>query len=159
LFYFLNDKEKESSTSSLNFKASTKIVLKFCEISILSLNFSLSIKMVPPSKRSVSDAELAPYMLCCLVHVSKKKPHVQGLNWWKRKKSSFHFSNAIFSAFPFLSLFYPYLPPSNFSQTHQNSLQPFSFPLNVHHLLLSKIIIIAGEQRWVFEERNSLWLR
>ena len=88
-----------------------------------------SIKMVPPSKRSVSDAELAPCMLCCPVHVSKRKPRVQGLNWWKRKKFIFHFSNAIFYAFSFLPLFDPYLPPSYFSHTHQNSPWPFSFPL------------------------------
>ena len=53
-----------------------------------------SIKMVPPSKR-----------LWCPVHVSKRKPCVQGLNWWKRKKFSFHFSNPIFSAFPYLPCF------------------------------------------------------
>jgi len=63
------------------------------------------------------DAELAPCMLCCLVHVSKRKPHVQELNWWKRKKFIFIFT-------PVLSL-----PSSDFSHTHQNSLQPFSFPL------------------------------
>ena len=97
--------------------------------------------MVPPSKRSVSDAELAPCTLCCPVHVSKRKPHVQGLNWWKHKKFSFNFLNVIFSAFPFLPLFYPYLPPSYFSHTHQNSLWPFSYllkpsipsPLQNHH--------------------------
>ena len=88
-----------------------------------------SIKMVPPSKIYVSDAELTHYMLCCHVHVSKRKPRVQGLNWWKRKKFSFHFSNTIFSAFPYLPLFYPYLPPSDFSHTHQNNPRPFSFPL------------------------------
>ena len=86
-------------------------------------------KMVPPSKRFVSDVELAPCMLDCPVHVSKRKPRVQWLNWWKRKKFSFHFSNAIFSAFPFLPMFYLYLPPSYFSHTHQNSPWSFSFLL------------------------------
>jgi len=88
----------------------------------------MSVKMVPPSKRSVSDAELAPCMLCCHVHVSKEATCTR-TKLMETQKFSFHFSNAIFPAFPFLPLFYPYLPSSNFSHTHQNSPQPFPFSL------------------------------
>ena len=51
-----------------------------------------SIKKVPPSKCSVSHADLSPYMLCCLVHVARRKPRVQGLIWLNWKIFSFHFS-------------------------------------------------------------------
>jgi len=50
-----------------------------------------SIKNVSPSKCSVSHVDMSPYMLCCLVHVAKRKPRVQGLIWWKWKIFSFHF--------------------------------------------------------------------
>ena len=87
-----------------------------------------SIKMVPPSKRSVSDAELTPCMLCCHVHVSKRKSRVHWLNWWKRKKFNFHFSNAIFSSFPFLPLLS--LPSTLRFQSYPSKQSlPFSFPL------------------------------
>jgi len=86
-----------------------------------------SIKMVPPFKRSVSNAKLAPCMLCCHVHVSKRKPRVQGINWWKRKKFSFHFSNAIFFCFSIFTLVLS-LPSTLRSQSHP-SKQSLTFLL------------------------------
>jgi len=77
----------------------------------------------------VSDAELAPCMLCCPVHVSKRKPRVQGLNWWKRKNSVFNFQIQFFLLFHFYPCFILTFPPSDFSHTHQNSPWPFSFLL------------------------------
>ena len=103
---------KHRSKSSLNFA-------KYQFRPWISLT---SIKMVSPSKRSVSDAELTPCMLCCPVHVSKRKSCVQGLNWWKRKTFSFHFSNAIFSAFPFLPVFS--LPSSLRCQSYPSKQSP-----------------------------------
>lgn len=89
---------KHQPKSSQNF-----LKYQFCPWNSLT-----SIKMVHPSKKSVSDAELTPCMFCSHVHVSKRKLRVQGLNWWICKKFSFHFSNAIFFCFfistPVLSL-------------------------------------------------------
>jgi len=56
------------------------------------------IKKVPPSKCSISHANLLPCMLCCLVHVAKRKPRVQGLIWWIVEKFQF-------SLFSFFMLF------------------------------------------------------
>jgi len=68
-----------------------------------------SIKKVPP-----------PCMLCCLVHVARRKPRVQGLIWLNWKKLSFHFSVYFFC----FSHFAPALPihPSSHFRTSKTSL-------------------------------------
>jgi len=60
-----------------------------------------SIKKVPPSKCSVSHVDLLSSMFCCLVHVVRRKPHVQGLIWLNWKKFNFHFSVYFFLLFSF----------------------------------------------------------
>ena len=67
-----------------------------------------SIKKVHSSKCYVSHVDLSPCMLCCLVHVARRKPRVQGLIWLNWEKFNFHFS-VFFPAFPILPLHYPYL--------------------------------------------------
>ena len=59
------------------------------------------IKKVPPSKCSVSHVDLSPCMLCCLVHVARRKPRVQGLIWSNWKWFSLHFLVYFFLLFPF----------------------------------------------------------
>jgi len=60
-----------------------------------------SIKKVPPSKCSVRHTDMSPCMLCCLVHVARRKPRVQGLIWLNWKRLSFNFSVYFFLLFPF----------------------------------------------------------
>jgi len=51
---------------------------------------------------SISDADLLPCMLCCLIHVARRKPRVQGLIWLNWKKIKFLlFSFFFFLLFPF----------------------------------------------------------
>jgi len=89
-----------------------------------------SIKKVSPSKCSVSHADLSPCMRCCLVHVAKRKPHVQGLIWWIVEKFQFSLFSYFLCYFNFaLVLLIP--PSSHFTQKHQKRLWPFSFALKL----------------------------
>jgi len=102
-----------------------------------------SIKKVPPSKCSISHADLSPCMLCCLVHVAKRKPRVQGLIWLIVKKFQFSLFSFIFYVIPILSLYYSYLllhiSLRNIKKTSLTLLLPVKLssfsPLQNHHHL------------------------
>jgi len=116
------------------------------------------IKKVPPPKCFVSHANLSSCMLCCLVHVARRKPHVQGLIWLNWKKFSFHFS-VYFSCFSHFAHPLPIPLSSHFSQKHQKRPWLFSFllklspflPLQNHHHLRRFL------RFWSFYVR--LWLK
>jgi len=115
------------------------------------------IKKVHPSKCSVSHADLSPCMLCCLVHVARRKPRVQGLIWLNWKKLSFNLSVYFFSsAFLILPLHYPYLLLH--ISKHKKRPWPFFFPLklspfsplqNHHHLRRFWRFWSLCVQRWL----------
>jgi len=102
-----------------------------------------SIKKVPPFKCSVSHVDLSPYMLCCLVHVAKRKPRVQWLIWWIVEKFQFSLFCLIFLCYSNFAHVLPIRHSSHFIQKHQKRLWPFSFslklspfsPLQNHHHL------------------------
>jgi len=108
------------SNSSLNFHASANPSFNYAKYQLSPWICQTSIKKVPPSKCSVSHAELSPCMLCCLVRVARRKPRVQGLIWLNWKKLSFHFSVYFFC----FSHFAPALPipPSSHFRTSKTSL-------------------------------------
>ena len=85
-----------------------------------------SIKKVHLSKCSVSHAYLSHCMLCCLVHMARRKSRVQGLIWLNWKKFSFHFSVFFFFCF---SHFCPCITHTSFftfqSETPKMSLALF----------------------------------
>ena len=103
-----------------------------------------SIKKVPPSKCSVSHADLSPCMLCCLIHVARRKPRVQGLIWLIWGKSNFHFSVNFF-CFSHFAPTLPIPPSSHFTQKHHKCPWPFSFPLKLSPFSPFKIIIISDD--------------
>jgi len=76
-----------------------------------------SIKKVPPSKCSVSHADLSPCMLCCLVRVARRKP---GTDLIELEKVEF----SLFSFFFCFSHFAPALPYLllHISETSKTSL-------------------------------------
>jgi len=71
------------------------------------------------------------YMLCCLVHVSIRKPLVRKPIWWP--------------------LFYPYLPPSEFTLfTSNTDLFVFIFYIFKLHLMLALLFVSVVFLRWLF---------
>ena len=67
---------------------------------------------------------------CCVVlYTCQQGSHVYKDQFDENGKNcSFNFSVDIFSVFPIIPLYYPYLPSSHFTQTHQTRPWPSSFP-------------------------------
>jgi len=135
------------------FKGRPNSSLNYAKYQLSSWICQMSIKKVPPSKWYVSHANLSPCMLCCLVHVARRKPRFQGLIWLNWKKVQFSLFSFFFFYFSHFAPALPIPPSSHFSQKHQKRPWPFSFPLklspfsplqNHHHLQRFSMVLCFG---------------
>jgi len=141
-----------------------------------------NIKLVPEFVRRPSKWSLRPnalllllicHLACCVVlYMCHQGSHVYKDQFdGNEKKFSFNFST--FFVFPILPLYYPYLPSSHFTQTHQTRPWPFSFPLkpspssplqNHHHLRWStldfwrkNLSMVKVMLDWYWARRRKCW--
>jgi len=100
-----------------------------------------SIKMVPPSKCSAT---------CCVaLYTCQQGSHVYKDQFDGNDENfSFHFTTSIFSIFPVLPLFYPYLPPSDFTLLTSNT--SLTFLLHAKSLK----VLPHSKQRWIVMDNS-----